>query len=150
VVLQLTEIGGLCTRESDGENGTDICGAGKAAASKMAEVGVVSAEGADARCRQRRYRSVAPSRGWVKACPSTVSLEPRYQIAVAHFMQPEHTIYEVYEADLEGKPGPFEAAYDTVGEVLAHCEETAKPYAIKLDGAFLSLDRFMDTHVSAG
>jgi sulfur carrier protein ThiS len=65
-------------------------------------------------------------------------------------MEHDNKTYEVYEADREGNPGPFEATYDTVAEVLAHCEENVKPYAIRVDGHFLSLDRFMETHVSAG
>jgi|GEM_PF-3796732 len=58
--------------------------------------------------------------------------------------------YEVHAADSAGNPGPFEAAYSTVVEVLAHCEENQKPYVIRVNGEFLSLDRFMETHVSAG
>jgi hypothetical protein len=65
-------------------------------------------------------------------------------------MNTDDQVYEVYEADSEGNPGPFEATYDTVVEVLAHCEEKQKPYAIKVGGKFLNLDDFMATHVGAG
>jgi hypothetical protein len=59
-------------------------------------------------------------------------------------------LYEVYGTKADGSPGAFEATYDTVAEVLAHCEEQAKTYAIKVDGAFLDLDTFMERHVAAG
>jgi hypothetical protein len=62
----------------------------------------------------------------------------------------EEKLYSVYSAEADGTPGPYEATYDTVAEVLAHCEEQAKPYAIKVDGAFLDLDTFMEKHVGAG
>jgi sulfur carrier protein ThiS len=58
--------------------------------------------------------------------------------------------YEVHAVDSAGNPGPFEAAYSTVVEVLAHCEENPKPCVIRVNGEFFSLDRFMKTHVSAG
>ena len=58
--------------------------------------------------------------------------------------------YAVHAAEADGSPGTFEATYDTVAEVLAHCEEQAKSYAIKVDGIFLGLDDFMEKHVGAG
>lgn len=64
-------------------------------------------------------------------------------------MDQNKQVYEVHSADSDGSPGPFEAAYDTVIEVLAHCQPS-KSYAIKVEGEFLSLDNFMETHVSAG
>ena len=59
-------------------------------------------------------------------------------------------IYEVHAAEADGSPGAYEAIYDTAAEVLAHCEEQDKPYAIKVDGEFLDLDHFMEKHVGGG
>ena len=59
-------------------------------------------------------------------------------------------IYEVYAARADGSPGAYEATYDTAAEVLAHCEEQDKLYAIKVDGEFLDLNHFMEKHVGGG
>ena len=58
--------------------------------------------------------------------------------------------YDVHAASPDGVPGRFESTYDTAAEVLAHCEEEDKPYAIKVGGEFLSLDEFMERYVGAG
>ena len=42
------------------------------------------------------------------------------------------------------------ATYDLAAEVLAHCEEQDKPYAIMVDGEFLDLDHVMEKHVGGG
>lgn len=62
----------------------------------------------------------------------------------------EETLYSVYSTGADGSPATCEGTYGTVAEVLAHCEEQDKPYAIKVDGVFLDLDTFMEKHVAAG
>lgn len=62
----------------------------------------------------------------------------------------EEKLYSVFSSAGDGSPHAYEATYDTVAEVLAHCEEQAKPYAVKVDGEFLDLDTFMEKHVAAG
>jgi hypothetical protein len=65
-------------------------------------------------------------------------------------MEEKNNTYAVYSAGLDGRPLVLQATYHTVAEVLAHCEERAIPYAIKVDGKFLSLDAFMESYVAAG
>ena len=65
-------------------------------------------------------------------------------------MDPETTTYAVYDIEANGKPGALEATYDTVAEVLAHCEEGRKAFAIKVEGRALSLDDFLENYAAAG
>jgi len=59
-------------------------------------------------------------------------------------------VYSVYATNDDGGPGRLEEVYDTVAEVLAHCEEQDKPYSIRVGNKFLTLDEFMVAHVAAG
>jgi hypothetical protein len=65
-------------------------------------------------------------------------------------MELEPATYSVYELDENGKTGAMEASYDTVAEVLAHCEEGLKDYAIKVEGRTLSLEDFLENYAAAG
>jgi hypothetical protein len=65
-------------------------------------------------------------------------------------MDEDVKIYEIYSVDGQGKPRSFEAAYDTVVEVLAHFEEKGTPRVVKIDGKFFSMQRFLETYASAG
>lgn len=58
--------------------------------------------------------------------------------------------YDVYRSRQDGTRGAFEGTYDTVAEVLAHCEEQEKSYAIRVDGKLLSVAEFMERYVGAG
>jgi hypothetical protein len=62
----------------------------------------------------------------------------------------QQKLYSVYAAAADGSPGAYESTYDTVAEVLAHCEEQAKRYVIKVDSTFLDVDTFMEKNVGAG
>jgi hypothetical protein len=59
-------------------------------------------------------------------------------------------VYEVYEADAAGRPLNLQGQYDTVAEVLAHCEAQSGPRVVKVGDEVLNLDIFMERYVAAG
>lgn len=63
---------------------------------------------------------------------------------------PKIEAFSVYEADEQEKRVKLERSFDTVAEVLAHCDKLEKPRAIRVADKYFSLDGFMATHVSAG
>jgi hypothetical protein len=63
---------------------------------------------------------------------------------------PKAETFSVYEADEQGKPLKLERSFDTVAEVLAHCDNLDKPRVIRVGDKYFSVDGFMATHVSAG